>query len=173
MGRYRGTIWGMGYKRPIRSARGRRIASAVGALLVFLAFGGLIVRGSDHDPARWHVDPTTATRSSSSNDFMAAPSGATAGEIDLALGLDDPQAALVAFDRAARVAPRTQVVAGSVEAGHVTYVQRSRLIGFPDYVSVKRVAGGLAIWSRARYGLSDFGVNERRVRGWLSEAGLV
>lgn len=173
MERYRGTVWGMGLKRPIRSKRGRRIASVAGAILVALSLGGLIVRGADHDPARWHVDPATATRSWSSNDFMAAPPGATEAKIDLELKLDDPAAALAAFDRVARAAPRTEVVAGSVEEGHVTYVQRSKLVGFPDYVSVKRVEGGLVVWSRARYGLSDMGVNADRVRRWLAEAGLL
>ncbi len=56
-------------------------------------------------------------------------------------------------------------------------MQRSRVFGFPDYLTVKAVAvdsnageggAGLIIWSRARYGRSDFGVNQARVEAWLA-----
>ncbi len=58
----------------------------------------------------------------------------------------------------------------------ITYVQRSRVFGFPDCLTVKAVAiestgeagAGLIIWSRARYGRSDFGVNRARVEAWLA-----
>ncbi len=54
----------------------------------------------------------------------------------------------------------------------ITYVQRSRVFGFPDYLTVKAVVmdggAGLIIWSRARYGRSDFGVNRARVEAWLA-----
>ena len=44
---------------------------------------------------------------------------------------------------------------------------------FPDLVTVEFVAlapdrSSLALYSRARYGRSDFGVNRRRVLRWLS-----
>lgn len=158
--------------RPARSHRGRRIAGVAIALLVLVAGCGLMVRDAGHDAARWHVDLATTERSSRPNDFFAAPSGTTAAEPDLSVTAEDPAAALAAFDRVARAAPRVQVVAGSVGEGRVTYIQRSALIGFPDYVTAQVVEGGLAVWSRSRYGYSDLGVNEARVRRWLGEAGL-
>jgi uncharacterized protein (DUF1499 family) len=73
------------------------------------------------------------------------------------------------------------VVAGDPDSLMITYVQRSRVFGFPDYITVKAVAtestgegstvgsgAGLIIWSRARYGRSDFGVNRARVEAWLA-----
>jgi uncharacterized protein (DUF1499 family) len=53
------------------------------------------------------------------------------------------------------------------------YIQRSALFRFPDLITVELIAlapdrSGLAIYSRARYGRSDFGVNRRRVLRWLS-----
>jgi uncharacterized protein (DUF1499 family) len=71
--------------------------------------------------------------------------------------------------------PRTEVVAGSPQEGHVTYVQRSLVFGFPDYISVRAMEteGGtaLAVFSRARFGHSDLGVNRERVERWLEALG--
>jgi uncharacterized protein (DUF1499 family) len=53
------------------------------------------------------------------------------------------------------------------------YVARSRVFRLPDIVTVQLVPLGpdrssLAIYSRARYGAYDFGVNRRRVEAWLA-----
>ena len=59
------------------------------------------------------------------------------------------------------------------------YVARSRVFRLPDIVTVQLVPLGpdrssLAIYSRARYGAYDFGVNRRRVEAWLARlAGAV
>ena len=75
--------------------------------------------------------------------------------------------ALQAFDRVAQAAPRVSVLAGSVEAGHITYVARSKLVRFPDYVSVKQDGADLVILSRLRFGFGDAAVNRRRLDAWL------
>jgi uncharacterized protein (DUF1499 family) len=46
-------------------------------------------------------------------------------------------------------------------------------MGFPDYVSVRFLdlgdgETGVAVYSRARYGQSDLGVNRARVENWLA-----
>ena len=55
-------------------------------------------------------------------------------------------------------------------------VQRSRVIGFPDAISVSARPDGkgsrLSIWSRSRYGQYDFGVNRARVERWLAALNL-
>ncbi|MEO1276597.1 MAG: DUF1499 domain-containing protein [Pseudomonadota bacterium] len=150
-----------------------RVAAGLVILaLVAIVAGGVAVRTADHDPAVWHLRPTAAERTGKPNDFLAAPAGTTVATVDVTLAPTDAAAAMTAFDSAARAASRVAVVAGSVEEGFITYVQRSALIGFPDYISVETVEGGIAIWSRSRYGHSDLGVNEKRVRAWLAEAGL-
>jgi hypothetical protein len=58
------------------------------------------------------------------------------------------------------------------QARRVTLIQRTPLLRFPDIVTVELVAleddrSSLAIYSRARYGRGDFGVNRRRVLRWL------
>ena len=69
---------------------------------------------------------------------------------------------------------RVEVIAGSAAAGFVTYVQRSQLFGFPDFISVKFIdlpSGGstIAVFSRARDGKSDLDVNKKRVTRWVEQ----
>ena len=155
----------------------RWLRFALGAALVAAATGCMMIRAAGHDPARWHVDPATAERTGKPNDYLVAPEGTTAAPVDRVLGVlgESPAAVMARLDAVARAAPRTEVVAGTPEELFVTYVQRSKWIGFPDYVSVKAVpvegGGSLIVWSRARYGYSDLGVNADRVERWLAEMG--
>ena len=70
--------------------------------------------------------------------------------------------------------PRTQVIAGDALLDFITLVQRSKWLGFPDAITVMAHDIGpdratLSIWSRSRYGESDFGVNRARVTRWLAD----
>jgi len=52
-------------------------------------------------------------------------------------------------------------------------IQHTPLLRFPDIVTVEFVAldphrSSVALYSRARYGKLDFGVNRRRVETWLA-----
>jgi uncharacterized protein (DUF1499 family) len=69
--------------------------------------------------------------------------------------------------------PRLVQIAAEPEQQRSVWIQRSALFRFPDLVTVEFVALGpdrssLALYSRARYGRSDFGVNRKRVLRWLS-----
>ena len=70
--------------------------------------------------------------------------------------------------------PRTERLAGGVEEGHVTYVTRSLVFGFPDYTTCQVNDGRLMIFGRLRFGRSDLGVNKARIEGWLArlDAGI-
>ena len=158
---------------------GRLIRRAAGLLVVLVCTGFLIIRGAGHDPDVWHVDPTNTVRTGKPNDALAAPVGTTRAEPDIVLTpLQKPARELLAsLDAVARTEPRVKVVAGSTETGRITYVQRSAIFGFPDYISVTAVeteaGSGLILWSRSRYGYSDLGVNQARLQRWLAAAGLL
>lgn len=150
---------------------------ALAALVVVaLATAGLAIyaRAVSDDPAVWHVDPTTATRATSPNTAMAGPRPEADGPAPVWDAT--PEALMAEFDRVALAAPRTARIGGSVEGLHATYVQRSRLMGWPDYVSVKALPaeGGatLAVYSRSRFGESDLGVNRARLERWLAAVDL-
>jgi uncharacterized protein (DUF1499 family) len=158
---------------------GRWIRWAAGAFFVLVCTGFVIIRSAGHDPDVWHVDPTNTTRTGKPNDALAAPVGTTRAEPDIVLTLLQKPARelLASLDAVARTEPRVKVLAGSTESGRITYVQRSAIIGFPDYVSVTAVeteaGSALILWSRARYGYSDLGVNQARLQRWLAAAGLL
>lgn len=127
-------------------------------ILVVLAL--IAPRMMPDDPARWHVDPRTATLSEKPNNHRVA--------IDLPLS---PTEALAAFDALAMAAPRVSRLVQDEAAGRVTYVQRSAVFGFPDYISVSVEGNGtgstLTVYSRSRFGYSDLGVNKARIERWL------
>jgi uncharacterized protein (DUF1499 family) len=83
-----------------------------------------------------------------------------------------PSELIEAVKRIALAEPRTTLVAEDRAAHQVEFVQRSRIFRFPDRVTVAAQAseGGstLAAYSRARYGIRDFGVNRTRIERWLA-----
>jgi uncharacterized protein (DUF1499 family) len=150
--------------------------AAGAAVLVLLAAAGVFAwaRLAPLEPEQRHVDPLTVEKPDVPHATLAAPQGAAASPTDITPPVWDatPQALMRAFDDLALSRPRTQRIAGSVEDLHATYVQRTAFWGFPDYISVRALAapeGGatLAVYSRARYGYEDFGVNAARVSSWL------
>jgi len=77
--------------------------------------------------------------------------------------LDADEAALAKIDAAMMALPRTTRIAGSVETGRITYITRSKWIGFPDYTTVQRDGDRIKLFGRLRFGRSDFGVNRVRL----------
>lgn len=146
------------------------VAGAVVAVVGVIA----LVSAPGHDPARWHLDPAIAAPGAKPNEYRAAPPGATRfpADAETRVYAEAPRDLLARFHAMALKQPRTRAIAGSRDEMMITYVQRSRLFRFPDYITVKVVpvdgGAGLIIWSRSRYGTSDFGVNRARVEAWLA-----
>ena len=149
------------------------VVAVLGGILVLIAVAMRLV---PDDPAVWHVDPLVVARTGKPNDFLVAPEGAAA-QSDLVSEIwpMTPAELMARIDAIALAEPRTDRIAGEPGEPWATYVQRSRLFGFPDYVSVRAVEapGGsaLAVWSRARFGHGDMGVNRARVERWLAALG--
>ena len=114
----------------------------------------------------WHLEPADVTPPTSPN-------------FELLVGAEAPvigaDAAVVAarLDAVAQ-AEGARLLAGAPADGHMTYVVRSRIMGFPDAVSIRLVplADGtrVEVFSRSRYGYSDMGVNAARVARWIAAA---
>jgi uncharacterized protein (DUF1499 family) len=69
--------------------------------------------------------------------------------------------------------PRLVQIAAEPEQRRSVWLQRSAVFRFPDLVTAEFFAlapdrSSLALYSRARYGRYDFGVNRQRVLHWLS-----
>lgn len=135
----------------------------VGLTLVMLAF----IRLAPSDPARWHEDPRLVTRSASPNSHLIRMVGGDAMPQVFA----DTPAGLAQRVHDVALADGATLLAGSVASGHMTFLSRSRVMGFPDYTSVLIEAAGdgamLLGYARARFGHSDLGVNRARLERWL------
>lgn len=120
--------------------------------ILFLGFVAYVRFAPSH-PEVWHVDP----RVEGDKDFA---NGVTRL---LTVGKDG----LRRIHSVAGADPRTDVLAGSVEEGKVTYVTRTRVMGFPDYTTVMQSGEDLLIYARSRFGRKDLGVNRERVERWI------
>jgi uncharacterized protein (DUF1499 family) len=141
------------------------------ACLILLAW----IRLAPDDPSDWHVDPLVAPTSGRANAWWVVTDGVGVASPDGRA----PSYAVSAAELARSVdafvlsQPSTSILAGSPDQLWSTYIQRSRLLRFPDYVTVRTVdlgdgTSGIAVWSRSRYGYSDLGVNRRRVEMLLA-----
>lgn len=83
-----------------------------------------------------------------------------------------PGNVLAAIENGAFLDPHVVRVDDGSDPLHRRYVARTRILKFPDTITVDAVPMGtgtaLRISSRSQIGESDFGVNEKRVRRWLS-----
>ncbi|MGA9277907.1 DUF1499 domain-containing protein [Ilumatobacter sp.] len=153
------------------------LAPVLLAILGVALVGAYLRNRVASDPDEWHVDPLTAPAPSTPNWYRLIPADAVVERHPRRDGhppVYDVTAKRLAtaFDREAMSEGRVEVLAGKAADGFVTYVQRSYVFGFPDYVSVRFIDlddGGstIAIFSRSRFGRSDLGVNEKRVARWV------
>jgi hypothetical protein len=123
----------------------------VGLLAVVAAVG--FVRLAPTDMARWHK-PVGDAQTTDGEGWSARVVQASPGL------LSDLHQGMLAL-------PRTDLVAGSVGEGRLTYITRSRWIGFPDYTTIEQDHGQIKLYARLRFGRSDMGVNGKRLDGLL------
>ncbi len=130
--------------------------------LIVLALVGVMgwVRLAPFDPARWHVDPQTAPDPTTPNFARIEP-----GQVVL----DGPVPGAAGRLRAVMEGmPRTRLIAGSEDEGLMTFVTRSRLMGYPDYTTIRVLPQDegvtFAALARSRFGQSDLGVNAARLQ---------
>jgi uncharacterized protein (DUF1499 family) len=108
------------------------------------------------------------------NAFLACPPGFCA-----ATGAASPEFAIsrerleAAFDDMLANEINIVPVAYEAERHCLVVIQHTPLLQFPDIVTIEFIAlaadrSTLALYSRARYGRSDFGTNRRRVLRWLN-----
>ena len=122
----------------------------------------------------------TLQRRATPNDALACPPGLCAAAADFDPGVHQGSdedlrrrfAAAALADQ--RVAPlyRADTPGRPLQD---RYLQRSRLMSFPDTIDVRFIAlsndtATLAVYSRSQIGRSDFGVNLARIRRWTDAA---
>lgn len=118
----------------------------------------------------------TLQRRTSPNDSLACPPGLCSAKSDIApqVFAVSAEALRGAFAKAIASEPRIEQVAADKGALAERYIQRTRLMGFPDTIIVRFVDLGdgrstIALYSRSQLGESDFGVNRARIERWLDK----
>ncbi|PRY94949.1 uncharacterized protein DUF1499 [Hasllibacter halocynthiae] len=145
--------------------RGWIIGSAV-AIAGIAAGGAAFVRLAPTRPAEWDVDPAREGRTGPGRHLIAEEGDAPPLQLAAPPGMVlDALSEIAAEEGGTRIVWRP-------DDGRATWEVRSRVMGFPDYVSVRAVpAGGgtvLTAYSRLRYGADDMGVNEDRLNRWTA-----
>ena len=130
------------------------------------------IRLAPSDPKDWHISVATQDpipQGPCTDHIALVAKGARAACI---LPLT-PAAVLDKLEAIALTSPRTLHLAGSAAEGRITWVSRSFLMGYPDYITaeVTQTAQGtrLDIFSRQRFGEADLGVNAARLKDWLAQ----
>lgn len=132
-------------------------------VILLLAAAWAYVRFSGIDEAVYHVDPVSAETPTFPGYYRET--------LTLNMASEDLVAQLEAI---ILETPRTTHLAGDLEDDFASYTTRSAVWGFVDVASVKITETGedtseLTIFSRLRQGYFDVGVNEARVKDWLSQ----
>lgn len=149
---------------------------ALTLLLVIIVGGMVYVRLAPSDPVRWNR-MTPPIDAASGRGLLpagtdAVQEGVGGARASLTLFDTSPEQALARLDAVALATPRTTRLAGSAEAGMITWITRSAIFGFPDYTTAAARAEGpvtvLALHARQRFGRKDFGVNAARLRDWIA-----
>jgi len=135
----------------------KTVALLLGLTLLCVLGVALYIRLAPSDPARWHGDPA------------AIPDPHTPNFARLSLTLPLPRDTV--FERIAAQAAREGAVELAGDQGLMTWVARSRVMKFPDYVTIRLTgtADGTQVsaLSRARFGRGDMGVNAARLQRWI------
>lgn len=130
----------------------------LGLALLFVGFA-VWVRIAPSPAATWHVaDPASFPDPST-------PNFARADRL-----VQMPLSEVVSFINAQATSDGATLLAGSETNG--TWLTRTRVMGYPDYVSVKLTAVNesetrMEVLSRSRFGYGDMGANRARLRRWL------
>ncbi len=139
-------------------------------LIALAVIGAVYVRNANDDPQVWHLDPEGAKDTGKPNNFRVSPTGEGKAHQSPVFDMS-PAALMTKFQKMALAQPDT-ILLGERD-GFATYVQRTKLVQYPDYISVKAVEadGGSAlhIYSRSRFGYSDGGLNKKRILSWLKK----
>ncbi|MGB5864456.1 MAG: DUF1499 domain-containing protein [Sulfitobacter sp.] len=123
------------------------------AVVALLAF----IRLAPTDTARWHT-PIGDAETTNGEGWSARVVQATPGL------LSDLHQEMLKL-------PRTEMIAGGLGEGRLTYITRSRWMGFPDYTTIEQDGGQIKLYGRLRFGRSDLGVNGKRLDGLLERVG--
>jgi len=132
--------------------------------LGFVAVAILLARFIPADSEPYHEDPAVPEKQRSEVRMI----GPDAPRFEA-----EARDVLTEFSKIARRDWRVGLVEGSVDEGMITFVARSTIFGFRDYITVKATdeTGGskLSVYARPRFNVYDWGANQKRLDRWLGK----
>lgn len=151
-------------------------ALAAAAVAAFLLAGPARVWRVFGDPDLGPVVFETLQRRATPNDALACPPATCAAAVDIISPRFAATAAdlRLAFARVLATEERIENTGINEVTLEDRYIQRSRLMGFPDTLNVKfmDLGGGqssIALYSRSQLGRDDLGVNKARLERLLAK----
>ncbi|GHA40345.1 hypothetical protein GCM10008927_00580 [Amylibacter ulvae] len=143
----------------------------VGLIVLAIALGGYFYMRFRMDrlvldSEIWHIN------SESQAAELTKPNGYTLSEDDAGVFPIHATELAQKFDDFAMAQPSTTRLSGDVETGKITYVQRTKLMRYPDVITVRfreidADNSTFTMFSRSVVGHSDLGVNQKRALQWL------
>lgn len=122
------------------------------------------------------IDFATLQRADTPNQYLACPNDLCRAYIDDLPPVYSASLADVreAWEAMLKDEPRVKELRRDDTGTQIDYVQRSRLLRFPDLITIRFIAldakrTTLAIYSRSIYGQGDMGVNKERIRDWIAK----
>ena len=159
--------------------------AAIVALVLLAMVGAFIVVGPERvwnlfGPADLgDISFETLERRTTPNDALACPTELCSAKSDIvpplfAVSASDLQ---LAFSKVIASEERVTKAAASARDKTERYIQRSRLMGFPDTIVVRFLEqpegrSTIALYSRSQLGRGDFGVNRARIERWLEKLAM-
>lgn len=145
----------------------RALTAVAGLVLATIALTSLTIRVMPLSQSQWDIDMAVPGFAPESHWAAFCP---RPGERQAPV-IADPAGLLTALDRIALATPRTMRLGGSPEAGRMTWVTRTRIMGFPDFTTAQILQdeGGaprLCILGHQAIGSYDWGVNGARIGRW-------
>jgi uncharacterized protein (DUF1499 family) len=152
-----------------RSSMSSRAFTRVILLMLFIP----LLSGCEFDATP--MDIRSLDKRTESNDALACAAGlcAVAADFESPAFAVSVEEFLTIAETVVVAEDRTKIVAKDKKLQQLVFVQRSRILRFPDTIWIQGVktdtGTALIIYSRSNYGESDFGVNKRRVGEWLAK----
>jgi len=138
------------------------------ATLIIISLLLCYIRFSRSDQYLWHIDPELVLQIKKKNSFLLNSKSISYPYY--------PYSADELYSRLITILDNENCkrLFGNIEDRLITFICRSKIIGFPDYVSVRFIEyeGGkssISVFSRSRFGVYDFGKNKNRVLQWLEQ----
>ena len=126
-------------------------------------------------PARLLIDFKSITLPKTPNYFLACPTNYcnVSSQLTSPVFYMPVNELAKAWQQFIHQQPRVQLLKSNESNFQFTYQQRTPYLRFPDFINVQLIAinenqSSIALLSQSKYGYSDLGVNEKRVKQWLN-----